>query len=276
MATDSQPLAPQDLQPVPQAPVRPSLFPREDPPFTGWDVALLFVALLALIFFVAIVGVAAAAIWQAQHGADVQAVIRKLAYNVGLAVMLQAIAYAFAMLLVHAYLRVRYRLSLARAVGWTLPTAGLAASLIFFGSTLAIFIAVLQKFVKLPKDLPIERMFQDPHSIYVVVAYAVIIAPIVEETFFRGLLYPVLNRRFGFIAAVVLTSFGFALIHASQLRGALWPLVLLFIVGVVLTLTRAFTRSIVPSIVVHMSYNGTLMLFLWLATDHFRHLDKVK
>jgi len=40
---------------------------------------------------------------------------------------------------------------------------------------------------------------------------------LLEELFFRGLLYPMLRRWFGLVVAVVLTAVAFASIHGAQL-----------------------------------------------------------
>ena len=277
MATASQPLAPQNLQPVvPEAPARAPRFPREDPVFNGWEVLLLFLVLFALIVFVSIAGVSVAMIVHVQRGGELAGYSRDLARNVALSVILQSVAYALALVVLEAYLRSRHRMSTWRAVGWAWPRPSLIGALAVFGGSLALFIAGAEHFVNIPKNLPIEHMFQDPHAIYLVVIFAVLIAPPVEETFFRGLLYPVLNRRVGLVAAILLTGFAFALIHITNFRLTFWPLFLLFVVGVALTTVRALTRSLAPSIVVHMAYNGTLMFMLWLASDHFRHLERVQ
>ncbi len=277
MATESQPLDPQNLQPaVPEAPVRAPRFPRENPIFNGWEVLLMFLILAALILLVSIGGVAVMMIVHVEKGGELAGYARQLASNVTLGVVLQSISYALGMAALAAYLRNRYRVSTWQAVGWVWPRPALATALAAFGAALALFIAGMERFVNIPKNLPIEHLFRDPHAIYFVVIFAVLIAPVVEETFFRGLLYPVLNRRIGFVGAIVLTGLAFASIHVANFRWTFWPLFLLFLVGVALTTVRALTRSLAPSIVVHMAYNGTLMFMLWLASDHFRHLERVQ
>jgi len=71
------------------------------------------------------------------------------------------------------------------------------------------------------------------------------------------------------------TSAAFAMMHNDQLGSAWAPLLVLFAVGCVLTLTRVVTRSVAPSVLLHMGYNATLFGLLYLATDHFRHLERM-
>lgn len=81
--------------------------------------------------------------------------------------------------------------------------------------------------------------------------------------------------RWGRFLAVLITSGGFAMVHSEQLGQAWGPLLVLFMVGLVLTLTRVVTRSITPGLLVHVGYNLTLFTLLYLGTDHFRHLERM-
>jgi len=81
--------------------------------------------------------------------------------------------------------------------------------------------------------------------------------------------------RWGRLLAVLITSGGFAMVHSEQLGQAWGPLLVLFTVGLVLTLTRVVTRSITPGLLLHVGYNLTLFTLLYLGTDHFRHLERM-
>jgi membrane protease YdiL (CAAX protease family) len=79
----------------------------------------------------------------------------------------------------------------------------------------------------------------------------------------------------GRILAVLITSAAFAMMHSYQLGSAWAPLLVLFAVGCVLTLTRVITRAVAPGVLLHMGYNATLFSLLYVATDHFRHLERM-
>ncbi len=81
--------------------------------------------------------------------------------------------------------------------------------------------------------------------------------------------------RWGRFLAILITSGGFAMVHSEQLGRAWGPLLVLFVVGLVLTLTRVVTRSITPGLLMHMGYNLTLFSLLYVGTDHFRHLERM-
>jgi uncharacterized protein len=81
------------------------------------------------------------------------------------------------------------------------------------------------------------------------------VAPFVEELFFRGMLYPLLRRRMGAPATIVLNAALFALIHV-------YPLLLpgLFVVGLFLAYLRERSGSIWPSVLLHAMQNGLALL----------------
>jgi len=132
----------------------------------------------------------------------------------------------------------------------------------------------LSRFLPLPKSLPIEDLFTNRANAYLMALFGLTLAPLLEELFFRGLLYPVLRRRTGLIAAVLLTAVGFAAIHSVQLGYAWAPILSIFVVGVVFTVVRERWNSVASSFLLHCGYNFALFALLWMASDHFRHLEK--
>ena len=143
------------------------------------------------------------------------------------------------------------------------------------GVALALLVQSASALLPIPKSLPIDRYFRDMLGAYMMAGFGLTFAPLVEELFFRGFLYPALARRWGLAAGVVVTSALFAMIHASQLAHAWAPLLLLFFVGIVLTVVRARTHSVATTLLIHVGYNGTLFGMLYLASDHFRHFERL-
>lgn len=80
---------------------------------------------------------------------------------------------------------------------------------------------------------------------------AAIIAPVVEELLFRGLLYQWLRARLGRTAAVLLSAAIFSVVHVIPL---LFPA--LFLIGIVLALAFEFGRSLWVSITLHFLQNA--------------------
>ena len=89
---------------------------------------------------------------------------------------------------------------------------------------------------------------------------------------FSRLLYPVLARRLEWSAGIFLTAVGFASIHGSQLTNAWGPVLIIFTVGLVLTWCAPVTKSVGASMLLHMGYNGTIAIAMYVGTDGFDHL----
>ncbi len=159
------------------------------------------------------------------------------------------------------------------AVSWRWPHNW--SGYLLGGVALALVLQAVAHFLPMPKELPIDRFFQTPTEAWVLSLFGVTFAPLFEELFFRGFLYPVLARRLGTIVAVVLTALCFGLIHAPQLGRAWAPVLVVFLVGVALTVTRAVTKSVAAGFLMHVAYNGTISVLIFLATDGFRHLEKL-
>ena len=143
------------------------------------------------------------------------------------------------------------------------------------GVLLSLGLQGLAHLLPMPKELPIDRFFQTSQEAWVLSIFGTTLAPLMEELFFRGFLYPVLVRRLGIGVSVVLTAAGFGLIHAPQLGKAWGPVLVIFIVGLMLTITRAVTKSVAPGYLMHVAYNATISVALFVATGGFRHLERL-
>jgi len=93
----------------------------------------------------------------------------------------------------------------------------------------------------------------------------------VPQSIFRGYLYPVAARSFGVGTGVVITGTLFGLLHAGQLWGGWWQITLLAMVGIVFTIARSATRTVVASYVLHASYNALPVIATLLSSARFRH-----
>jgi membrane protease YdiL (CAAX protease family) len=81
-----------------------------------------------------------------------------------------------------------------------------------------------------------------------------LIAPIAEEVFFRGFLFPVLRARAGVAWGVVITGALFSLVHA--LGSPIEALIVLFVLGAGLCLLYLRTGSLLPCIGLHALNNA--------------------
>jgi membrane protease YdiL (CAAX protease family) len=177
----------------------------------------------------------------------------------------EVIAYALLVVITKIVLGMRGHPNMLQTLKWNWPhwRRTFAFAVVAIGCALAV--AEIGSLFKIPPDLPIEEMMKDRFVANMFVIFGILPAPFVEELYFRGLLYPALQRKLGNIAAIALTAAAFAGLHASQLASSLAPLMMLFVVGLILTLIRALTGSVATSFIFHVVYNAALFLLDALA-----------
>jgi membrane protease YdiL (CAAX protease family) len=255
---------PQGLAPVEIKGAVSSGLTKENPPWTFADVLRL--VLLAIVFMIvfSVLAISVAIGWVGKEAAS------ELARDPKVVVPAQLAAY-LATLGLMVFLVRSHGAFFWRAVRWNWPAArwvGYMAA----GGILALMVQGASALLPIPKSLPIEHYFRDPSGAWLMAAFGVSLAPLMEELLFRGFLYPVVARRTGVTAAVVITAVAFAGIHAPQLGVAWAPLSLILLVGLVLTVIRARTRSVAASFLMHVGYNGMLFTLLYISTGGFRQL----
>ncbi len=80
---------------------------------------------------------------------------------------------------------------------------------------------------------------------------AVVIAPVVEEIFFRGFLFQGFRKKYGWVSAMLLSSAIFAAAHLD-----LASLIPTFVLGLVLTYVYHRSNSVWPGILLHFLINA--------------------
>lgn len=142
-------------------------------------------------------------------------------------------------------------------------------SVVFFGAAgafLAVTVLLVSRFFPPAGESPLEKLLSTPASIVAFVIYGILLAPLLEETIFRGFLYTVLADVFSPRVAVPVVSVLFAGLHVNQLSGN-WPAVFVILgVGYVLTLVRQRTDSLIPSVIMHTAYNAMIFGISGIAT----------
>jgi membrane protease YdiL (CAAX protease family) len=243
------------------------------PRFPAWSWGDV-VAVLVLTLFV-VIGFSVAALFIARSMPAYRNVpFTELATNAGVVIGAQAAAYPIVILFMFVLVRSRAHERFSSAIRWNWP--GIAAPSFFLGGiVLAIVVESASRFLPMPKSLPVDKYFNSTTSAYLMAAFGTTLAPLLEELFFRGMLYARLRRTFRLSIAVVLTGAAFAAIHGAQLGYAWAPVLSIFFVGVVFTLVRERTSSVASAFVMHCGYNFTLFGMLWWASDHYRHLEKL-
>jgi membrane protease YdiL (CAAX protease family) len=264
--------APALVEAVPAATIEPLVLSPEPrfPAWSGWDVLAVLVFTAVAIFAFSLIALFIARTFPAYRNMS----FADLATNARVVVGAQAAAYPVVLLFIFLLVRTRSHESFGKAIEWNWPGI-FAPGFLLGGGVLAVVIESLSRYLPIPKSLPMDNFFHDATSAYMMAAFGITLAPLLEELFFRGLLYPLLRRWFGLVAAVVLTAIAFASIHGAQLGYAWAPVLSIFVVGVVFTVVRVRIKSVAASFLMHCGYNFALFGLLWLASDHYRHLEKV-
>jgi len=190
--------------------------------------------------------------------------------------------FALIFLFLYVTLSVLRGLPFWQTLGWkklnTDSIAGKGSPWMYFfsGCGLAIFVAIASSRIKNVEHVPIQELFKSRTGAMLLMAMAVFVAPLVEETVFRGYLYPLFAKSLGVLPGILITGFLFGLMHGAQL-GWTWGLVaLLTLVGIIFTFARARTGTVVASFLLHLGYNSMIAVTSFIATKGFTQMPMGK
>jgi uncharacterized protein len=265
-------LQPEPLPPIlenlPEAVSLPEavLPPKTFPIWTLGDVFRILMVLLLAIFFTGILAAMVAAVLPAFRNAK----SAQIAMDPRIVVPSQVVAYLVTIYFVYRMIALHYRADFWEAIHWRWPRNWM--TFLGAGLILSFFLQIASHLLPIPKQMPIDQMFQTQSGVWLMALFGTFIAPFAEELFFRGLLYPALVRKSGMPIAVIFTSLTFAFIHASQLGWSVAAVSILAVVGLTLTLVRAYAKSLAASTIVHMGYNAFIFGLIFIGTHGFRKL----
>lgn len=154
------------------------------------------------------------------------------------------------------------------------------------GCGLSLITAAVGSRVHTPGDMPIEELLKSRVGSMLLMSMAVLVAPLVEETIFRGYLYPALVRiisgiarswgadfshsiHVGVTASILTTGVLFGLLHGAQLAWTWGIVTLLIFVGITFTYVRARTGTVFASYMMHLGYNGLIAFATIVGTQGF-------
>jgi membrane protease YdiL (CAAX protease family) len=246
----------------------PALAPRDI--WTLRDL-LLFVAFLPFAFLAAnLLGFTAYVVLRPFAGWHTR--VDLLPSNTFFSLILQSVFYVFVLGYLVLLARLLHHQPLWKSLGWRMPTGREVLGCLAGGGGLAIFVSILLTLVPDTHDFPLERLFTSSAASYAIGAFAIGIAPVVEELVFRGLLFAIFERSVGMRFAVLSTAVLFAGLHIPEYWHAWNHVGMILIVGMVFSMARGVTGTITPSIFLHVGYNSLIMTGLYLSTQHFRVL----
>jgi len=223
-----------------------------------------------------------------------QALFRLSADDARLSLPVQAFSYALVAAVVIPVFSVIWREPFGEGVHWNAAIARRRVILLaLIGLAAGFGIGAFGNFLPMPKDPPImQDMMQSRLGAWMMLAFGITAAPLLEELAFRGFLLPGLINSFRWLArqsvisesaakwiglpvSVLVTSAGFAYMHSPQVSHAWGPLVLIGTVSLVLCVVRLAMNSVAAGVVVHAAYNLTLFAGVLAQTGGFRHLERL-
>ena len=151
----------------------------------------------------------------------------------------------------------------------TVPLSTIKNTLIFSTGVLIVFDTldrIINRFIHPPEyiiDLG-EIMTPDSTLGYILLFLAVVIvAPIGEEVVFRGFLQKFLEKYWKDVTrAVLVTSLFFAMIHFNPF----WT-IQIYLLGIILGFLSWKTKSVIPSILLHVVNNGSAFILTNIAEE---------
>lgn len=139
--------------------------------------------------------------------------------------------------------------------------AGKALITLFYWLAYAIFQHIPSTNNVVSDQIASVAMNPDAVKLVLLLMMASVFAPLGEELAFRGLLYTSINRKFGVLAGIIVSSAIFAAYHMDP--GSFMGL---FAIGVGLAFLFTRTKSLLPSVFMHGMWNASLILIAWFLT----------
>ena len=171
--------------------------------------------------------------------------------------------------------RFRRLIEICRFSNWSLLyiPEGVVLETVFFIPLIAVSIVIYTtlkqlegifpdavKYLELNAKAPqIFIMQTDWISFGIFAVVAVIVAPIVEEIIFRGVMFNSLKKYTNQYAAAGITAFIFAAFHFNFIQ-----FIPLFLLGLIFQGLYMYHKSIFPGMIYHAVHNGVAMIFLFV------------
>lgn len=140
---------------------------------------------------------------------------------------------------------------------------------LFLSQALEMLVTKLFGMSKLPDQLAVKFLkstFDTPLYFVLAVISIIILAPLIEETLFRGFLQTFIRKHLGPKQAIIITSVCFSLFHyaAGQGLGNIMIIISLFVLALFLGFLYEKQGSLLAPIVLHSLFNTISVINLYL------------
>jgi hypothetical protein len=186
---------------------------------------------------------------------------------------LQTVFYGLMLAFIFFLVAVDHRQPFWPTLRWRRITVWQALGCLAGGTLMVVAIALLPPLLPDATQFPLESLFNSRGAAYAIGAFAILVAPVMEEMIFRGILFAIFESQVGLRFAILVTAILFGGLHVPEYWGAWNHMFLIFLVGLVFSLARGMSGSLAPSVFLHAGYNASMMIGLFLSTEHFRNLN---
>jgi len=261
---------PQDVPP----PLEGTLTDGRRPPPRPWTLRdlLLFIAFVPIGLFAAniLVLLGYALIQPTMHWRLAR---EKLSADPFFLLALQTVFYGLMLAYIYVLVAVGHAQPFWSMLRWRRMTLGKTLGCLVGGALLTAAIALLPPLLPDASQFPLQSLFNSRAAGYAVGSFAILVAPFMEEMIFRGILFGIFESQVGLRFAILITAILFGGLHVPEYWGAWNHMFLIFLVGLVFSLARGMSGSLAPSVFLHVGYNASMMIALFLSTEHFRNLS---
>ena len=261
---------PQDVPP----PLEGTLTDGRRPPPRPWTLRdlLLFIAFVPIGLFAAniLVLLGYALIQPTMHWRLAR---EKLSADPFFLLALQTVFYGLMLAYIYVLVAVGHAQPFWSMLRWRRMTLGKTLGCLVGGALLTAAIALLPPLLPDASQFPLQSLFNSRAAGYAVGSFAILVAPFMEEMIFRGILFGIFESQVGLRFAILITAILFGGLHVPEYWGAWNHMFLIFLVGLVFSLARGMSGSLAPSVFLHVGYNASMMIALFLSTEHFRNLN---
>jgi membrane protease YdiL (CAAX protease family) len=131
-----------------------------------------------------------------------------------------------------------------------LTTVAIGCGLMIFSFIFNFIYNLVLLFKDIHSPFEVEGLFQSGASPWLIFLTGIVIAPLVEEIFFRGFIYTGLREKYGWIAAALISAGLFAAVHLQPIT--IPPI---FLMGLIFAYLYQRTESIWPAVIMHFATN---------------------
>src|SRR6266496_1626433 len=179
----------------------------------------------------------------------------------GLLVLVQLV-YLLPVVIIFAYRRINWRALGVGRFNWGIVNLGCGLLVVAY---LIIYVhnLILTALGIPTQGVEVSGLFERLNTPIWFFLVGAVLAPLVEETFFRGFLFQGFRAKYGWLSGMLLSSAIFAIAHLD-----IASLIPTFILGNLLAYLYHRTNSIWPGVILHMTVNTFGLLSIYFLTQH--------